>query len=145
MSAQPTSYVATLPMILTEVEVARVERISPSFVRVELASPELADLGPDGDAFAVTMQSASCARARVLRCVYEPDLLTLSADLSTVAGEGGRVIVSAANVPADRRPGVNQRIVLRDTGLAKAAVVRQLRDDGDLVVDVVGDRVRLLE
>lgn len=103
------------------------------------------ELGPDDDAFAVTMQSASCARARVLRCVYEPDLLTLPADLSTVAGDGGRVIVPAAGLPVDRLPGVNQRIVLRDTGLAKAAVVRQLRDNGDLVVDVVGDRVRLLE
>jgi hypothetical protein len=91
------------------------------------------------------MPSASCARARVLRCVYEPDLLTLPTDLATVAGDGGRVIAPAANVPTDRQPGANQRIVLRDTGLAKAAVVRQLRDNGDLVVDVVGDCVRLLE
>jgi NADPH-dependent ferric siderophore reductase len=37
-----------LPMILTEVTVTRVDRISPSFVRVELASPELADFGVDG-------------------------------------------------------------------------------------------------
>lgn len=38
----------SLPMILTEVEVAAVERLSPSFVRVELTSPELAELGVDG-------------------------------------------------------------------------------------------------
>ncbi|MET1060995.1 MAG: siderophore-interacting protein [Nocardioides sp.] len=37
-----------LPMILTEVTVTSVERISPSFVRVELASPDLADFGVDG-------------------------------------------------------------------------------------------------
>ena len=37
-----------LPMILTEVTATSVERISPSFVRVELASPELADFGVDG-------------------------------------------------------------------------------------------------
>lgn len=39
---------AELPMLLEEVEVARVERLSPSFVRVELASPALADFGVDG-------------------------------------------------------------------------------------------------
>ena len=37
-----------LPMILTEVEVTSVERLSASFVRVELASPALADFGVDG-------------------------------------------------------------------------------------------------
>lgn len=39
---------AALPMLLTEVEVASTTRISPSFVRLELASPELADLGIEG-------------------------------------------------------------------------------------------------
>jgi NADPH-dependent ferric siderophore reductase len=37
-----------LPMILAEVRAERVERISPSFVRVELASPALAGFGVDG-------------------------------------------------------------------------------------------------
>lgn len=37
-----------LPMLLEEVEVRRVERLSPSFVRLELASPALAELGVDG-------------------------------------------------------------------------------------------------
>ncbi len=37
-----------LPLILAEVEVRRVERLSPSFVRFELGGPELADLGVDG-------------------------------------------------------------------------------------------------
>ena len=37
-----------LPMILDEVEVRRVERLSPSFVRVELGGPALADFGVDG-------------------------------------------------------------------------------------------------
>ena len=37
-----------LPMILAEVEVASVQQLSPSFVRVELAGPELADFGTDG-------------------------------------------------------------------------------------------------
>ncbi|MDP3895014.1 siderophore-interacting protein [Nocardioides sp.] len=37
-----------LPMILAELEAVSVERISPTFVRVELGGPELADLGVDG-------------------------------------------------------------------------------------------------
>ena len=41
-------YVASLPMILDEVEVASVERISPSFVRIELAGPALAECGTVG-------------------------------------------------------------------------------------------------
>lgn len=43
-----------LPMVLAEVEVARVERLSTSFVRLELAGPALADVGqpePDGPWF----------------------------------------------------------------------------------------------
>lgn len=39
---------AALPYLLTEVEVRRVRRVSPSFVRLELGSAELAELGPDG-------------------------------------------------------------------------------------------------
>jgi NADPH-dependent ferric siderophore reductase len=37
-----------LPMLLAEVSVAAVERLTPSYVRVELASPALADFGVDG-------------------------------------------------------------------------------------------------
>lgn len=42
---------STLPLIFTEVEVVSVERPSPSFLRVELGSPELAHFGVDGDRF----------------------------------------------------------------------------------------------
>jgi len=41
-------YVASLPMVLDEVEVQSVERISPSFVRIELAGPGLAECGTAG-------------------------------------------------------------------------------------------------
>jgi NADPH-dependent ferric siderophore reductase len=37
-----------LPMLLEEVEVMRVDRLSPSFVRIELGSPALAEFGVDG-------------------------------------------------------------------------------------------------
>ena len=39
---------ARLPMLLDEVEAVRVERLSPSFVRVELGGPCLAEFGVDG-------------------------------------------------------------------------------------------------
>lgn len=39
---------SVLPMLLTDVEVVSVERLSPTFVRVELGGPELADFGVDG-------------------------------------------------------------------------------------------------
>lgn len=37
-----------LPMLLEEVEVTAVERLSPTFVRIELGSPALAEFGVDG-------------------------------------------------------------------------------------------------
>ena len=43
-----TTESSTLPLLLEEVEAVRVERLSPSFVRVELASPALAEFGVDG-------------------------------------------------------------------------------------------------
>ena len=43
-----TTTAAPLPMILEEVEVVAVERLSPTFVRIELGSPALADFGVDG-------------------------------------------------------------------------------------------------
>jgi len=43
-----TSTQDVLPLILDEVEVTAVERLSPSFVRVELGGPALAEFGVDG-------------------------------------------------------------------------------------------------
>jgi NADPH-dependent ferric siderophore reductase len=42
------SHQSTLPLLFTEVEVVSVERLSPSFARVELGSPALAEFGVDG-------------------------------------------------------------------------------------------------
>ena len=39
---------SVLPMLLADVEVVSVERLSPTFVRVELGGPELAHFGVDG-------------------------------------------------------------------------------------------------
>ena len=46
-----TTAVAPLPLLLEEIEVTGVERLSPTFVRVEFGSPALADLGVDGPLF----------------------------------------------------------------------------------------------
>lgn len=48
MTVEENTYVASLPMLLVELEVVRVERVSPSFVRIELGGPELADFGTSG-------------------------------------------------------------------------------------------------
>ncbi len=46
VTASPNQTV--LPMLFTEVEVVSVERLTPTFVRLELGGPELADFGVDG-------------------------------------------------------------------------------------------------
>jgi len=43
-----TTETSPLPMLLTEVTVTAVERLSPTFVRVELGAPALAEFGVDG-------------------------------------------------------------------------------------------------
>jgi NADPH-dependent ferric siderophore reductase len=48
MTATQNEYVASLPMVLDEVEVQSVERISPSYVRIELGGPGLAECGTAG-------------------------------------------------------------------------------------------------
>lgn len=51
MTVEENTYVASLPMLLTEVEVVRAERVTPSFVRIELAGAELAEFGTPGPVF----------------------------------------------------------------------------------------------
>ncbi|MBU2073084.1 MAG: siderophore-interacting protein [Actinobacteria bacterium] len=46
-----TTSQAARPFVLCETEVVHVERLSPSFVRVHLAGPELADFGTDGPGY----------------------------------------------------------------------------------------------
>jgi len=43
-----TTTASALPLLLEEIEVTAVQRLSPSFVRVEFGSPALAELGVDG-------------------------------------------------------------------------------------------------
>ncbi|MEO5662648.1 MAG: siderophore-interacting protein [Nocardioides sp.] len=46
-----TTSTDVLPMLLTEVEVVSIERLSPTFVRVELGSPELGNFGVEGERY----------------------------------------------------------------------------------------------
>ncbi len=46
-----TVTVPDLPLLITELQVTSVERLSPTFVRVELAGEALAELGPDGPSY----------------------------------------------------------------------------------------------
>ncbi|MEZ0577119.1 siderophore-interacting protein [Nocardioides sp. MH1] len=48
MTTTTDEHAASLPMVLDEVEVHSASRVSPSYVRVELAGPALADCGTDG-------------------------------------------------------------------------------------------------
>lgn len=48
MTVEENTYVASLPLLLTELEVVRVDRVSPSFVRIELGGAELAEFGTPG-------------------------------------------------------------------------------------------------
>lgn len=51
MTTTKNEYVASLPMVLDEVEVASATRVSPSFVRLELAGPGIAECGTGGPLF----------------------------------------------------------------------------------------------
>ena len=46
-----TTAAPVLPMLLAEVEVVSIERVSPTFLRFELGSPALAELGVEGPSF----------------------------------------------------------------------------------------------
>ena len=48
MSSTQSPLETQLPLDVDEVEVVAVERLSPSFVRVELGGPALAEFGVDG-------------------------------------------------------------------------------------------------
>ncbi len=67
------AYDASLPMILDEVEVHRLERVSPSYVRVELAGPALAECGNDGPLFDQRMKIVFPDAAGNLPSVVEMD------------------------------------------------------------------------
>lgn len=70
----------------------------------------------------------------------EPELL--DAELDPVAADGDRVRVPRAAWPSGDPPYVGRAAVLRDGGLSKPGVVAGIESNGDLAVDVTGDRVR---
>jgi NADPH-dependent ferric siderophore reductase len=84
MSGTANAPVTDLPLILDEVEVARVERVSPSYVRVELAGPELAECGVDGPLFDQRIKLVFPERGDAMRTYTIRDLVGSGADTRLV-------------------------------------------------------------
>lgn len=102
-----------LPMILTEVEVRRVERRSPSYVRVELGGPDLADFGVDGPLY-----------DQRIKLVFP----NAAGRLASFAGADESWLSSWLGLPVEER------------GHMRTYTVREVRGDGEgtrLVVDFV--------
>lgn len=102
-----------LPMILSVVEAAAVERLSPTFVRVELASPDLADFGVDGP-----------LHDQRIKLIFPND----SGNLPSFEGADESWFVTWMDIPAEQR------------GHMRTYTVREVRGSGAdtrLVVDFV--------
>lgn len=108
-----TAETPVLPMLLEEVEVVAVERVSPSYVRLELASPALADFGVDGPLL-----------DQRIKLVFTPS----SPGLSSVPGADETWLRSWLDRPVEER-GAMRTYSVRD--------VRGTGTDTRLVVDVV--------
>jgi NADPH-dependent ferric siderophore reductase len=103
----------SLPMILEEVEVVAVERLSPTYVRVELGSPALADFGVDGPLY-----------DQRIKLVFPND----AGRLPSFAGADESWFSTWLDIPASER------------GHMRTYTVREVRGDGAntrLVVDFV--------
>ena len=111
-----------LPMLFCEVEVVSAERLSPSFVRVELGGPELADFGVDGPRY-----------DQRIKLVF-PDPLT--GGLTTVAGADDSWFSTWFDRPVAERGHMRTYTVrdVRGTGAETRIVV-------DIVLHLDGDAV----
>lgn len=102
-----------LPMILTEVQARSVQRISPTFVRVELASPTLADFGVEGPLY-----------DQRVKLVFP----NAAGELPSFEGADESWFSTWLDIPADER------------GHMRTYTVREMRGSGEdtaLVVDFV--------
>lgn len=111
-----------LPMLFCEVEVVSTERLSPSFVRVELGGPELAEFGVDGPRY----------DQRIKLVLPDP----LSGGLTTVAGADDSWFSTWFDRPVAER------------GHMRTYTVRDVRGSGagttiavDIVLHLEGDAV----
>ncbi|QIK77286.1 siderophore-interacting protein [Nocardioides piscis] len=109
-------------MLLVEVEVVSHQRLSPSFVRVELGSPELADFGVDGDRF-----------DQRIKLVF-PDPAT--GGLTSVAGADETWLATWLDLPVTER-GHMRTYTIRDVRGADAATTIVV----DIVLHLEGDAV----
>jgi NADPH-dependent ferric siderophore reductase len=117
-----TDTASQLPLILDQVEVVGVERLSPSFVRVELGGPALAELGVDGPAFDLRFKLVFPNDAGELPSFAGADeswwdtwlrlpeserghLRTYTVRAVRGSGAGTRLVVDIVVHPADAEPG----------------------------------------
>lgn len=105
---------SALPMLLADVEVVSVEQISPTFVRVELGGPDLADFGVDGPRY----------DQRIKLVVPDP----ITGGMTSTEGADEMWLVTWLERPATER------------GHMRTYTIRDVRGSGEattLVVDMV--------
>lgn len=103
----------TLPMVLAEVSVTSVERLSPSFVRIELGAAALADFGVDGPLY-----------DQRIKLVFPND----AGELASFEGADDSWFATWLDIPESER------------GHMRTYTVREVRGEGEdarLVVDFV--------
>ncbi len=100
----------SLPMILDEVEVVAVERLSPTYVRVELGSPVLADFGVDGPLYDQRIKLVFPSDAGTLPSFAGADESWYTTWLGIPASERGHM--RTYTVRAVRGTGADTRLVI---------------------------------
>ncbi len=113
---------AVLPMLLTEVEVVSVERLSPSFVRLELGGAELGEFGVDGPRY-----------DQRIKLVF-PDPVT--GNVTSLDGVDETWLSTWLDRPAEERGHMRTYTIrdVRGSGVDTILVV-------DIVLHLVGDQV----
>ena len=117
-----TTRTSVLPMLLTEVEVVSVERLSPSFVRVELGGAELGEFGVDGERY-----------DQRIKLIF-PD--PVSGGITSVADADESWLASWLDLPTEERGHMRTYTIrdVRSSGVDTAIVV-------DIVLHLAGDQV----
>ena len=117
-----TTATNVLPMLLTEVEVVSIERLSPSFVRVEFGGAELGDFGVDGERY-----------DQRIKLIF-PDPVT--GGITSVADADESWLATWLDQPTEERGHMRTYTIrdVRGSGVDTTIVV-------DIVLHLVGDQV----
>lgn len=117
-----TTATNVLPMLLADVEVVSIERLSPTFVRVELGSPELGEFGVEGERY-----------DQRIKLVF-PDPVT--GGTTSVEGADESWMATWLDQPTEERGHMRTYTIrdVRGSGVDTTIVV-------DIVLHLVGDEV----